>query len=54
MLAALERMGRRLAELEAKHEAAQRAEHFAKLKAELDRRTRRADFFDYRADRFRA
>ena len=54
ILADLGRMTDRLAELEAKHVAAQRAEHFAKLKADLDQRTRRADFFDARTGRFRA
>jgi len=54
MLRAVEGMGRRLAELEAKHEAAQKARHFAALEAHLDQRTRRADFFDDRAGRLRA
>jgi hypothetical protein len=54
MLAALGRMGRRLDAIEAKHEAAQQARHFAALEAHLDRRCTRADFLDERAGRFRA
>lgn len=53
MLAALGRMTDRLDGIEAKHEAAQRARHFRELAADLDRRTRRADFFDARARGFR-
>ena len=54
MLRAVEGMGRRLDELQVKHEAAQKARHFAALAAHLDRRCTRADFFDARAGRFRA
>ncbi|MDH3201594.1 MAG: hypothetical protein OEM15_11940 [Myxococcales bacterium] len=54
MLRAVEGIGRRLDELLVKHEAAQKAQHFAELEAHLNQRTRRADFFDDRAGRLRA
>jgi hypothetical protein len=54
MLRAVEGIGRRLDELLVKHEAAQKAQYFAELEAQLDQRTRRADFFGDRAGRLRA
>ena len=52
MLDTLKEIGRRLDALEAKREAAQKAKYLAALRAHLDERFTRADFFDDRTRRF--